>query len=200
MKITRFLTAVLFASSATLSAEDGHREYIAAGFNFAHGHAHDMTQKTWGGLNDFSGEFGIQFKHPLSNISIRPNFGMAKMTGDAPTEVNPNIYDLMGIYIGTDLVYTPFSLLPLSITTGPSFHVWNVDKLSPFGSPNQGDKGIKFGWRLGVGYDIDKKYRVELTYTFTEWRTIQSEVSTQYIPGFNPSRPAYFCLKASYSF
>jgi len=200
MKFSRLLTAVLFASSASLIAEDWHKEYIAFGFNFAHGHAHDLTQKTWGGLSDFSGEFGIQFKHPQSNVSIRPNFGMVKMSGDDPTEANTSTYNLMGIYVGADLVYSPVKVLPLTITAGPSFHTWNVDRRAVAGDPSQGDKGMKFGWRLGVGYDINPKYRVELTYTFTEWRTITSDKSTQWVPGFNPSRPAYFCLKASYSF
>jgi len=218
MRTAQFLTAALVASSAALfaQAENWHKEYIAMGFNFAHGHAHDMTQKTWGGLSSFTAEFGIQFKHPQSNISVRPNFGYVKMTGNDPTVELPapdptkpktglETYDLMGLYVGAELVHTPFKKLPISITAGPSFFTWNVDQRAATGNPNQGDKGMKFGWRLGAGYDITPKYRVELAYTWTEWRTISSlrkpqSVYSVWVPGYNPSRPAYFCLKASYSF
>jgi|GEM_PF-668303 len=218
MRTMQLLTAALVASSAALFAQtdDWHKEYIAVGFNFAHGHAHDLTQKTWGGLGDFSAEFGIQFKHPQSNISIRPNFGMVKMNGVDPAVELPRpvagqpktgleTYSLMGLYVGAELVHMPFKQLPILITAGPSFFTWNVDQRAAFGNPNQGDKGMKFGWRLGVGYDITEKYRVELAYTWTEWRTISpnkapTSVNSIWVPGYNPSRPAYFCLKASYSF
>jgi len=218
MRTMQLLTAALVASSAALFAqtEDWHKEYIAVGFNFAHGHAHDLTQKTWGGLGDFTAEFGIQFKHPQSNILIRPNFGYVKMTGADPTVTLPppdptrpktglETYNLMGIYIGAELVHMPFKQLPISITAGPSFFTWSVDQRATIGNPSQGDKGMKFGWRLGVGYDITEKYRVELAYTWTEWRTISTlraptSVNSVWVPGYNPSRPAYFCLKASYSF
>jgi hypothetical protein len=42
----------------------------------------------------------------------------------------------------------------------------------------------------------------ELTYTLTEWRTLDRNApgGTVAVPGFNPSRPAYFCLKVGYSF
>jgi len=206
MKITRFITTALFASSAALFAEgdDGlFKLYLSGGFNFAHGHAHDMTQKTWGGLGAFTGEFGIQFKHPYAQkVSIRPNFGMAKILSDNTTEENPVLYDLMGLYFGFDLVYSPLQRLPITFSTGPSFHVWNVDKVDTLEDPNQRNKGVKFGWRLGVGYEVNSKWRVELAYTLTEWRTLRSSDSggTVIVPGFNPSRPAYFCLKASYIF
>jgi len=205
MKITRLLTATLFASSLSLLAEDdnGFKLYLSGGFNFAHGHAHDMTQKTWGGLGAFTGEFGVQFKHPYAKkVSIRPNLGAAKILAGSTTEENPLLYDLMGLYFGFDLAYSPIERLPVTLSTGPSFHVWNVDKVGAIGNPSQGDKGVKFGWRLGVGYEVNPKCRVDLAYTLTEWRTIRrgQPNNTVIVPGFNPSRPAYFCLKATYIF
>jgi hypothetical protein len=203
MKITQFLTAAAFASSMGLGAhEDGgdaYKSYVAFGFNFAHGHAHDMTQKTWGGLGAFAAEFGLQFKLPSSNVQMRPNFGVAKILAGNTTEQNPDLYDLMGIYVGFDLVYAPFGHLPLSVTTGPSFHTWNVDKVGAGDEdPNQGSKGMKLGWRLGAGYEINGQFRVDLSYTLTEWRKDRDNFN--FVPGFNPSRPAYFTLKASYNF
>jgi len=211
MKITRFITAVLFASYLPLLADGDdnvYKLYLSGGFNFAHGHAHDMTQKTWGGLGAFSGEFGVQFKHPQAQkVGVRPNLGMAKILSGSTTEENPLLYDLMGLYFGFDLVYSPSERLPVTLSTGPSFHVWNVDKVDTLADPNQRNKGVKFGWRLGVGYDVNPKCRVELAYTLTEWRTLRNSGSrppepnaTVIVPGFNPSRPAYFCLKATYIF
>jgi hypothetical protein len=177
--------------------------YLSGGFNFAHGHAHDMTQKTWGGLGAFTGEFGVAFKHPMAQkVTIRPNLGMAKILSGSTTEENPNLYDMMGLYFGFDLAYSPLERLPVTFSTGPSFHVWNVDKVGVLEDPNQGNKGVKFGWRLGASYEFNSKYRLELSYTITEWRTISRNENngTVIVPGFNPSRPAYFCLKASYIF
>jgi len=205
MKITRLLTAAILASSVVMSADEGgstFKPYAAFGFSFAQGHAHDLTQKTWGGLGAFAAEMGLQFNLPMApNLQVRPNFGLVKILGDEPTEDHPKIYDLMGIYLGFDLVYAPVKSLPnLSVTTGPSFHTWNVDEVNAIGDPNQGDKGMKFGWRLGLGYDINEKFRVTLDFTLTEWRSLHNSVSTTLVEGFNPSRPAYFTLKASYSF
>jgi hypothetical protein len=208
MKISRLLVATLFVSQTALYAEDDgytYKLYAAGGFSLAHGHAHDMTQKTWGGAGAFNGEFGIMFRHPqATKVAIRPNFGVAKILGDKPSEEQPKIYDLMGIYVGCDIVYSPLKGLPVSISTGPSMHVWNVDDVGTLGNPSQGEKGMKLGWRIGLQYEFNSRWRMELTYTLTEWRTIyydiENPISTQLNPGFNPSRPAYFCVRASYSF
>jgi len=218
MKITQIITTVLFASSVAMYAQDKEpfKPYLAFGFAFAQGHAHDMTQKTWNGLGAYAAEFGLEFSLPQArSVKLRPNFGMARiLSGDpvvlsGPTEERPadptvyrTVYDLMGIYVGFDLVYNPFKSLPgISVTTGPSFHTWNVDEVTAVGNPNQGEKGMKFGWRLGVGYDINEKFRVTCDFALTEWRTfsIPGNANT-FVEGFNPSRPAYFTLKASYSF
>jgi hypothetical protein len=199
----RIFTAALFASSVGLAAQEGipHNKYLAFGFNFAQGHSHDMTQKTWGGLGAFAGEFGLQFDIPRSNVQMRPNVGVAKILSGKPTEEQPELYDLMGIYLGFDIVYKPFKMAPnLFLATGPSFHVWNVDRVQP--PPGllaaQGDTGVKFGWRLGAGYEINSKFRAELGFALTEWR--KDPDITEWIPGLNPSRPAYFTLKGIYCF
>jgi hypothetical protein len=205
MKTNGFLATALFASSAALLAEGTeytYKLYLAGGISLAHGHAHDMTQKTWGGAGAFNGEFGILFKHPqATKVAIRPNFGVAKILGDKPTEEHPKIYDLMGIYVGCDIIHSPFKGLPaLQLSTGPSMHVWNVDDVGAKGNPSLGEKGMKVGWRVGIQYEFNSKWRAELTYSLTEWRTIHNEISTELNVGFNPSRPAYFLARASYSF
>ena len=210
MKITRFLTAAILASSAALVADDGESKgltkYIGVGFALAHGHAHDMTQKTWGGLGAYAAEFGVQFRLPQTDVYMRPNLGMARLLAGNDTETHPNLFDMVGIYLGFDVVY-PFKSLPLSLTTGPSFHSWNVDRVNPSMGQivPQGDTDVKLGWRLGATYTINDKCSVTLDYTLTEWRKqipdrTTSNVNTPFVPGFNPSRPTYFTIKASYGF
>jgi hypothetical protein len=206
MKIMRLMTAALFASAAALSAQEDSNEpfkpYFAFGFAFAQGHAHDMTQKTWGGLGAYAAEAGLEFDLPNTKARLRPNFGMARILSGPPTASHPDLYDLMGIYVGFDMVFEPFKqCLPgLTLTAGPSFHTWNVDKVNAFGDPSQGYKGMKLGWRLGAGYRINQKFSVIMDFTQTEWRSIREEESTEFIEGFNPSRPAYFTIKGAYRF
>jgi opacity protein-like surface antigen len=208
MKILRLLTALAFASSAALVAQEEKSEpfkpYLAFGFSFAQGHAHDMTQTTWKGVGQFTGEFGVEFNLPTTTAKMRPNFGMAKLLATDPSDEYPNLYDMMGIYVGLDLVFEPFkqSVPGLTFSTGPSTHTWHVDKKNAFGDPNQHYKGMKLGWRLGAGYRINDQFDVILDFTQTEWRTIKSSDpgGTVWVPGFNPSRPAYFTLKCTYAF
>jgi hypothetical protein len=200
MKIMRLLTASLFAASAALSAQEDEKplqSYLAFGFTLAQGHAHDMTQTTWRGPGAFVGEFGLEFRLPQIDAKLRPNFGVTKLLGADPTETQ-RTFDLMGFYVGFDIVYSPIERLPaLYFTTGPSMHVWNVDEKGAI-APNQGYKNIKFGWRLGSTYKINEHFSATLDYALTEWRKDKS--STVFIPGVNPSRPSYFTVKCSYTF
>jgi hypothetical protein len=205
MKMATFLTTALFASAAALSAQGGNdgklvNTYISFGFNLAQGHAHDMTQKTWGGVGAFNGELGLDFKYPGANLKIRPNMGYGKiLAGNAP-DADTLLYDLEGVYGGIDFVYAPFANIPLSLSTGPSLHTWHVSRVdNPVGDPNQGESGVKFGWRLGAGYRVMDNIRVDLVFTQTEWRTIKNSTNPV-VSGWNPSRPAYFTIKGSYYF
>jgi len=213
MKITRFLVAAIIASSATLVADETegltYKPYVSLGFCFAQGHAHDMTQTTWGGLGAYNAEVGIAFKTFDSKVELRPNLGMARILSKDPTEANPRVYDLVGLYVGFDVAFAPFKL-PIKLTTGPSFHSWDVDQVHSFGAPARGSSSMKLGWRLGIGYEITKKWSVDLTYTLTEWRTLDWDSSYEYegeevpdwqfVEGFNPSRPSYFMFRATYRF
>jgi hypothetical protein len=196
------MTAALIASSATLVAQDDERSYkgyLALGPTLAHSHAHDLTQTTWGGLGSYTAEFGLVFGIPGTNVAMRPNVGMARMMSKEPKEEDPTLYDMVGIYVGFDIVYSPFDKLPLSFSTGPSIHTWNVDEVNAFGDPNQHNKGMKLGWRLGTGYKITDTWSVTLHYTFTEWQG-GGKAGTAFRFGYNPSRPCYFTVKCHYSF
>jgi len=189
----------MLGTASVLSAQDnnsgGMKPYLSFGFNFAQGHGHDMTEKTWGGLGAFTGETGVEFFNPYTGLSLRPNVGYAKILGEA-NDSKPT-YHLFGWFLGMDVVYKPIKTLPVSLTLGPSFHSWTVELIGAPANPVQGERDFKFGWRFGVGYEVMDNLRVDLVFTQTEWR---SRNTSPYVPGFNPSLPAYFLLKASYSF
>jgi len=199
-KTMQLLTsAFLLGATNPLSAQnDGDMDtkpYLSFGFNFAQGHGHDMTQKTWGGLGAFTGEVGVEFFNPYSGLILRPNAGYAKILGEA-SNTKPT-YDLFSWFLGFDLVYKPIKTLPASFTLGPSFHTWSVERINATGNPVQGDRSFKFGWRFGIGYEVMDNLRVDFVFTQAEWRSINT---SPFVAGFNPSLPAYFTLKASYSF
>jgi hypothetical protein len=181
--------------------EGGLKPYVAFGLNISQGDSRDLTQNGLG-VESFTGEFGVQFPLGGTSLNIRPNLGMSKLAGTT-SDPRSGVYDMMAIYGALDVVYAPFKkwewAVPVTLSTGPTLLTWNVDELypPPGGGYNQGDKGLKIGWRLGAGYEINSKIRVELTYTLSEWR---SDNTLPYRSGWNPSRPSYFCLKASYSY
>jgi hypothetical protein len=203
-KMMHFMaTAFLLGSAPGLFAQDDSegglfKPYVSFGFTFAQGNAHDLTQKTWAGVGAFAAEAGIQFAYKPLGMELRPNFGYSKILGDYIDETKP-VYDLFGMFFGFDIVYQPPSWGPISFTLGPSFHSWSVEEVNALepDKENQGERGIKFGWRFGIGYDVLSNLRVDFTFTQSEWR---SSDELPFKPGFNPSLPAYFTLKASYSF
>jgi hypothetical protein len=200
--------ALLLVSASTLSAQEdlvdddskAFKAYVSLGQNFAHGHGHDLTQCTWGGIGQYHAEFGVQFYHEQSTLFVRPNIGYTRILGNPKEGIK--VYDAAAYFVGLELVYNLSKRLPLRATMGPSFHFWEVNEVNfKLGggniSPSQGETSIKLGWRMGLGYEINSSYRVDFTYTMTEWK---SSRNMRYIPGLNPSLPAYFTLKASYTF
>jgi hypothetical protein len=183
-----------------------------------------MTKSPWGGPGSFQAELGVEFLHTQSTLLVRPNAGYTRILSKEPKEGQTSftpgsgvapICDLLGVYIGFDLVYNVSKRLPLTVTAGPSFHSWSVERKGIIGFPNQGERSLKMGWRASLGYKFDEKYRVDFGYTMTEWRSnnlpirpdgnlSSSQRESDYGPGrvygFNPSLPSYFTLKATYTF
>jgi hypothetical protein len=120
--------------------------------------------------------------------------GFAKLLGEKEVE-GMTTYNLAGVFLGVDIVYQPESWGNFFVYLGPSFHFWQVDDVV-FGL-NAGDTDLKFGWRFGAGYNVWRDLRVELAYTFTEWRSDQAQ---RFQGGFNPAKPAYYTIKAAYNF
>jgi hypothetical protein len=207
--------AFLLASSTMLVAQvdgDPLKAYVSFGQNVAQNHSLSLAGKPWGGPGCYHAEFGIEFYHSASTLLIRPNAGYTRILSDpkdpgrdidgAPLFAK-TVYDLLGVFVGFDLVYNVSKRVPLTVTTGPSAHSWTVEQTNNL-VPNfgdyrqQGEKRLKLGWRTGIGYGFkDDKFRVDFTYTMTEWRKTDQ---LPYMEGLNPSLPSYFTLKASYTF
>jgi len=190
--------ALLFAFSTALKADDdgnGLKGYLSGGYNISQGDSNELTRTPWGGFGAYTLEVGLEFFNPYADVKFRPNLGYARILGD-PQE-NIKVYDLFGIYVGMDVMFSPFK--NVSLYTGPSFHFWSVEDVAPVlnADPRQGVREIKFGWRVGGGYDIRPNIRVELSYAMTEWR---STSDLDFSPGFNPGRPGYFTIKGTYTF
>ena len=218
MKITRFLAVALLATSATLVAQDdqsGYQMYVSLGPALTPiGHAKKMTQTTWSGLSSYVAEAGITFNLPATNVQMRPNVGHVRMWGDDPgtpaDTVYDRVYNLRAWYFGFDIIYSPFENLPLSFSTGPSIHTWDVD-IANAGSKwlkNQQKNQLALGWRIGTSYKITDKWAVSMEYTIAEWKNdpafsdpdVAGGAAGIYVPGFNPSRPSYLTIKGSYIF
>jgi hypothetical protein len=229
---TTLAPALLLAAPICLSAQDNLKAYISFGQNVALNHSLTMAGAPWTGPGCYTAEFGLEFYHPASTLLVRPNAGYTRILSDPATsklgewgqkiERAPTVYDVMGVFVGFDLVYNVSKKLPITVTLGPSFHAWNVvqsnNVTSPayFGEKYMNESRIKLGWRMGIGYGFkDNKFRVDFTYTMTEWKSEEGQIRNGreldgewngdewlYAPINmpNPSRPSYFTLKATYTF
>lgn len=194
----RALIASLVAAGAMvlpLSAQDG-KTVLKFGIANTQGDARDMTQKA----NGFTLEAGYAFT-PESwggNVGFMPYIGIVKVDGNSDTKGRPYTYNLRGDFIGADVIYTPWEKAPVHVFTGPVFTQYYIERIQSI-SPQVGDRAFKVGWRLGASYDINQAWQLGLAYTQTEWRS--RDVGTvPYEQGFNPSRPAYISVTASYRF
>jgi len=203
-------------ASALHGAQDAggtqHKYYLSFGQNIAQNHAATLTGTPYGGPGSYQAEFGLELLHEQSTLLFRPNVGYTRILSKDPkfyeeTGTYQRVYDLLGVFVGFDLVYNVSKRLPLTLTAGPSFHSWSVERQKVvITQRNQGERALKLGWRLGLGYKINDVCRVDFTYTMTEWRSDTRGIANGgpdpngYQEGFNPSLPSYYTLKATYSF
>lgn len=178
----------LSGSLAQAQAPTLDRMVLSAGLAFAQGDALDMTHKNAGG---YLFEVGYQVSPKDYGVDFLFYGGWKKLPADTATPARPT-HEMVGPHVGFDLVYRPWGSLPITLSTGPSAHVWQVEAQGvPNG--NKGDQGVKLGWRLGVGYDLTDTWSVGLKYTLTEWRSSPDL-------GIPPTRPAFISLVGSYRF
>ncbi|HJV48046.1 MAG TPA: outer membrane beta-barrel protein [Geothrix sp.] len=210
MKTITLLMASLATSLAF--AQDGPQ--LSVGLLAAQGNAATMTQKIWGG---YTFQLGYQFTPEGYGVSIRPNVGWGTLPGksDVPGRTpdsvwGPNSYQMNFWNVGCDFIFTPSDRSPLKIVTGPSAHLWQVDRINAV-IPRMGDQSWRAGWRLGAEYPVQKLVNVGISYTLTEWTSnraaarnwmgYKDDTATPTgIDGVNPSKPAYFTVYANYRF
>lgn len=209
----RNLTLLLAGLATSLAcAQDGPQ--ITLGLLAAQGNTATMTKKIWGG---YTFQLAYQFTPETTGISIRPNVGWGTLPGNAsvpgrtPDSVwGPNSYQLTFWNVGCDFIFIPLDRSPIKILTGPSAHLWQVDRINGV-VPRMGNQSWRAGWRLGLEYPIQKRMNVGLSYTLTEWNSNRAEARNWLgykddtttptgIDGVNPSKPAYFTIYANYRF
>jgi len=213
---TALASAALLMSTAALNAQDQStlKCYLSFGQNIAHNHSASMTGTPYGGPGSFQAEFGVEFLHPQSTLLVRPNAGYTRILSKEPkifetdtAIIMQDLYDVLGVYAGFDLVYNISKVLPLTFTIGPSFHWWSVEKQGVIPARrSQGTRDVRLGVRGGVGYKFNEVWRVDLAYTMTEWRSVAGARNNTTgnppgrVEGLNPSQPSYFTLKGTYTF
>jgi opacity protein-like surface antigen len=186
MKLSTLCLALVPCLAA--SAQDADHIVLSAGLMFAQGNALDLTAKTSGG---YGAEVGYQFSPKDYGVDFLVYGGWKKLPA-AKATADRATYALMGPHFGVDLVYRPWDTLPLTLSTGPSAHVWQVEQQA-VANGNMGDQGLKLGWRVGVAYDVTKAWSIGLKYTLTEWRSNPDS-------GIPPTRPAFVSFVAGYRF
>jgi hypothetical protein len=160
---------------------------LSAGLVFAQSNALDLTHKGFGG---YGAEVGYQFSPKDFGVDIMIYGGWKKLPAATPTP-NRSTFEMVGPHAGFDLIYKPWDSLPITLSTGPSVHVWQVEQQGVTNG-NLGDQGLKLGWRAGVSYVVNQAWSVGLNYTLTEWKSNPDQGMT--------NRPAYASLMASYRF
>jgi outer membrane receptor protein involved in Fe transport len=190
--LTRSALALCLAAGAQASAQSvepaSGKVVLTGALLVSQGSARSMTSKASGG---YAMEAGYQFAPKDYGVEFLVYGGWKKLPAANPAPGKAT-YQLDGPYAGFDVVYKPWKSLPLTLTTGPSTHVWGVTEQ---GVPDgrKGDRGLKLAWRAGLGYDLNDAWSLGLKYTQSEWRSTPDE-------GIAPSRPAYLSLTASYRF
>jgi hypothetical protein len=183
--------ALVLAAFAPARAADT-RFLVSGGLVVNQGNTVDLTGKTTGG---YTAEVGALFDLPGFGPGLVVYAGYAHMPAEEGTADRPT-FALSGTRVGLDLVFGPWAGVPLTLSTGPSVHVWKGTQRGGDPSLYPADNHLKAGWRVGAGYALTKNWSATLNYTFTEWR---SNADTD-VTVTNPSRPAYFSLMATYRF
>lgn len=187
------LAGLLILGSAPLAAADG-KLVLGGAILTPHGDALDLTRQS---MRGWAFHAGYEVQPETHNASFLFYLGHVKLPGKKNAEP-VQTYDLAANVAGVDMIFKPFDRMKaLSIFTGPSIHQWQVEKKNIEGYAGMGQQDWRLGWRMGMGYDLDAAWKVTLSFTQTEWR---SNANEEYVPGLNPSRPAYWSMAAHYRF
>jgi hypothetical protein len=166
---------------------------LSAGLAFAQGNALDMTHKVSGG---YAFEVGYRFRPQDYGVDFLV-YGNWKKLPAATASTARSSFELVGSSVGFDVVYKPWDNLPITLATGPSANVWQVEQQG-VADGRKGDQGLKLGWRAGLAYECRAGWSLGLTYTLTEWRSTPNNDDPALSIG--PARPAFLTLMVSHRF
>ena len=181
--------ALLAGQAAQAQATpEAHRIVLAAGLVSGQENTLEMTHKTSGG---YAAEAGYQFSPKDYGADFLVYAGWKKLPA-ATASADRSSYEMAGPHFGFDVICKPWETLPLTLSTGPSAHIWHVQPqgISP---AMEKDQGLKLGWRVGLRYALTPQWGLGLKYTLTEWRSSPDQ-------GIAPCRPAYISFMADYRF
>lgn len=165
---------------------------LSGGLLVNQGSTIDLTGKTTGG---YTFELGLLMSPKEFGAKILAYAGLIHIPAADPGP-GASTFNMSGQRFGADLVYQPWDDVPVTLSTGPSVHIWQVNATAGSAIASQQDQGLKAGWRVGVGYDFHKAWSASCYYTFTEWRSDPN----QEVANGNPARPNYLSLMVSYRF
>ncbi len=155
--------AALVAS--TLSAQDAKRWSVGLNYVVATDALKSVTN-TSGAFGGMTADFGWTGKLASSDVPIRLSLGVNYLPGEANTPEEVKV-SLVGYYLASD-IYINTGVKDLRLTTGLSLNKWR-GKAEVLGfSESESVKGVKFGARLGLDYQISENWSANLTYAVSE--------------------------------
>lgn len=190
-KATILLLPLLALMAASARAE-GTQLVLSAGPVINQGNTIDLAGQVTGG---YTAELGVLLEPKDFGPKILVYAGLVNIPAASPAP-GASTFNMSGQRLGADLVYTPWDGIPVTIRTGPSLHIWQVNAKGDSPIVSAQDQGLKIGWRLGAAYDFTKAWSASFYYTFTDWRSDPN----QGVASDNPSHPNYFSIMASYRF
>jgi len=199
----KLVTALSLVGCLTLSAQSDRTsierfEGLSLGISYisTQGHFREATNK--------SSAHGFEVNYPIISsgkyLNMRAMGGFLKGTGDFREDIDTTI-DLKAWRAGVDFQFmTP--LPSLFGYAGINMNFWDGKWLtasSVLGQP-QGfrDAKAKFGFRVGVEYNVWDKVSLSLDYNHSEWRSVTTQ-STYPIYGLNPVHPSWVAFTVKYT-
>ncbi len=140
-----------------------------------------------------------------SLLQTRAYLGAIRTSGKDRPDLG-TAFGLSGLRAGVDLMFkTPLSAL--QAYAGLNLTKWSATSSQPSTLPNGGpepttsfpDKGLKFGWRLGVDYRFTDALTLGVDFNQSEWRH-NNQLNTRPVKGLNPVNPSWVGITLRYGF
>lgn len=141
------------------------------------------STRTWNNSHGLGANLNVDFGYTTmlasTDVPVRISLGFNNLPGDE-TSTDEKL-SFRGMYLGADL-YIKTGVENLSLVTGLSLNKWRASYDAPGISESESVKGVKFGGRLGVDYQLTPRFSLNVFLTAVELGT--DSTATQ---GVNPS-------------